>query len=122
MGVLGINHIAFRTRDPERLRAFYADLMDAEALDGAHGALRVGEVLVVFFETDSDPVGSDPDELAFDVDAAGFAEALARAERMECLARPPVDHTPWSKGFLVRDPDGRRIEFVHDDHSVYWRE
>ena len=123
MGVLGVNHIAFRTPDPHRLRNFYAELMDAEALDGAHGALRVGGALLVFFRTEADPVvGADPDEVAFDVDAAGFASVLARAEGMDCLARPPVEHTAWSKGFLVRDPDGRRIEFVHDDHSVYWRE
>jgi catechol 2,3-dioxygenase-like lactoylglutathione lyase family enzyme len=123
VGVLGVNHIAFRTRDAERLREFYAELMDAEALDGAHGTLRVGGALLVFFESDADPVvRTDPDELAFDVDAAGFADVLARAERMDCLARPPVEHTPWSKGFLVHDPDGRRIEFVHDDQSVFWRE
>jgi catechol 2,3-dioxygenase-like lactoylglutathione lyase family enzyme len=123
VGVLGVNHIAFRTREQERLREFYAELLDAEALDGAHGALRAGDALRVFFETESEPVvGRDPDELAFDVDAAGFVEVLARAQRMDCLVRPPVEHTPWSKGFLVRDPDGRRIELVHDDHSVFGRE
>ena len=120
---MGVNHIAFRTRDIERLRAFSAELTDAEALDGAHGALRVGAALLVFFAAEAEPVvGRDPYEIAFDVDAAGFAEVLARAEEMECLARSPVVHTPWSKGFLVRDPDGRRIEFVHDDRSVYWSE
>jgi len=32
--VLGINHIAFRTPDPVGLRAFYLELLDAEALTG----------------------------------------------------------------------------------------
>jgi catechol 2,3-dioxygenase-like lactoylglutathione lyase family enzyme len=42
MGVLGVNHIAFRTPDPDRLRSFYAELTGAEALSGDHAPLRVG--------------------------------------------------------------------------------
>ena len=124
MAVLGVNHIAFRTRDPNALRAFYAELTGAEELSGTHGPpLRVGDTLLVFFETEADPVGtSDPDEIAFDVDRSGFDDVLTAARRLGCLAREPVEHTRWSRGFLVRDPDGRRIEFVHDDHSVYWSE
>ena len=64
-----MNHIASPTRDPERPRDFYAELPDAENLEGAHGALRVGAALLVLFETDFDPVmGHDP-EGAFAVDA-----------------------------------------------------
>ena len=123
MAVLGVNHIAFRTRNPDALRAFYAELMRPEELDGAHGPLRIGDVLLVFFPTEDDPVTmSDPDEIAFDVDRAGFVEVLATARRLRCLTREPVEHTRWSRGFLVRDPDGGRIEFVHDDRGVDWRE
>jgi hypothetical protein len=25
-------------------------------------------------------------------------------------------------GFYLGDPDGRRLEFTHDDRGVYWRE
>jgi len=32
MGISGINHIAFRTPDPERLTTFYIDLLGAEPL------------------------------------------------------------------------------------------
>jgi len=32
VGVLGINHIAFRTPDADRLRGFYLELLGAEAL------------------------------------------------------------------------------------------
>jgi catechol 2,3-dioxygenase-like lactoylglutathione lyase family enzyme len=59
LAVLGVNHIAFRTPDPARLRQFYAELLHAEEVDGA---------------------------------------------------------------FLVRDPDGRRVELTFDDLGVYWRE
>ena len=121
MGVLGINHIAFRSADAERLRAFYRELLAAEELEGEHAPLRVGSVLLVFFDSPDAAVAGDPDELAFDVDAGGFEAALERARRLGCLTREPVEHTPWSRGFLCADPDGRRIEIVHDDHGVYWR-
>ena len=122
MGVLGVNHIAFRTPDPARLRRFYAELLDAEEVEGAHGPLRVGRTLLVFFDAAEPGIASDPDEIAFDCDAAGFAECHARAKALGVLEREPVSHSAASKGFLVRDPDGRRIELSYDDLGVYWRE
>ena len=122
MGVLGINHIAFRTSDPAGLKRFYAELLDAEELDGAHDPLRVGGTLLVFFESGENAVSADPDEIAFDCDAAGFAGCYQRAQALGAVQREPVSHTPSSRGFVVRDPDGRRIELTHDDLGVYWRE
>lgn len=122
MGILGVNHIAFRTPDPVGLKGFYAELLAAEPLSGAHDPLRVGGILLVFFESERGGAADDPDEIAFDADAAGFAATLERARRMGALQREPVDPTPWSKGFLVRDPDGRRIEITYDDPGVYWQE
>ena len=122
MGILGINHLAFRTRDPAALKAFYRELLDAEELDGSHDPLRVGQTLLVFFPSERGGVSDDPDEIAFDADRAGFDEALARARALGALEREPVEHTPWSRGFVVRDPEGRRIEITHDDRGVYWRE
>ncbi|MGB2874033.1 MAG: VOC family protein [Gaiellaceae bacterium] len=122
MGVLGVNHIAFRTPDPSRLKRFYAELLDAEELEGAHDPLRAGSTLLVFFESADGGAPADPDEIAFDCDAAGFADCYERAKGLGVLQREPVSHTPSSKGFVVRDPDGRRIELTHDDLGVYWRE
>jgi catechol 2,3-dioxygenase-like lactoylglutathione lyase family enzyme len=122
MGILGINHIAFRTPDPARLKAFYRELLDAEVVDGSHDPLRVGHTLLVFFESDRGGAAGDPDELAFDADRDGFEATLERARRLGALQREPVDPTPWSRAFLVRDPDGRRIEITYDDRAVYWRE
>ncbi len=119
MGVLGVNHIAFRSPDPVRLREFYETLLGAETVRGAHDPLRIGGTLLVFFEA-VDLVGRD--ELAFDVDARGFEDSLQRAESMGLNVRGPVEHTPWSKGFYVDDPDGRRVEITYDDRAVYWRE
>jgi len=122
MGILGVNHIAFRTPDPSGLKAFYRELLDAEEVDGSHDPLRVGHTLLVFFASEHGGAAEDPDELAFDADLAGFEATLARARSMGSIQREPVDPTPWSRAFLVRDPDGRRIEITYDDRSVYWRE
>jgi catechol 2,3-dioxygenase-like lactoylglutathione lyase family enzyme len=122
MGVLGINHLAFRTPDPERLRRFYLELTGAEELEGEHGPLRLGQTLIAFFPSESTGAAADPDEIAFDVDGPGFADVLERARRLRCQIRGPLDHTPSSRGFYLSDPDGRRLEFTHDDRGVYWRE
>jgi catechol 2,3-dioxygenase-like lactoylglutathione lyase family enzyme len=122
MAILGVNHLAFRTPDPARLSAFYARLLAAERLEGAHGPLRVGSTTLVFFPSDSNEIGPDPDEIAFDADADGFEAALDRARDLGALEREPVEHTQASRGFLVRDPDGRRIEVAYEDRGVYWRE
>jgi len=119
MGIFGIDHIGFRTPDIARLREFYAELLGAERLEGAHAPLRVGGTTLVFFEEKA-AVGAD--ELAFDADLEGFERALATARRLGALEREPVEHTPWSRGFFVRDPDGRRIEVVRNDEGVYWKE
>jgi catechol 2,3-dioxygenase-like lactoylglutathione lyase family enzyme len=122
VSVLGINHIAFRSPDPGRLRTFYAELLGAELLSGAHDPLRAGTVLLVFFHSESGGAGPDPDEIAFDVDAHGFDEVLTRAHQMDVSVRGPFDHTPHSRGFYLRDPDGRRVEITYDDLGVFWEE
>jgi len=121
MGVLGVNHLAFRTADPGRLRAFYVALTGADELEGDHSPIRVGQTLLVFFPAEGSGAQADPDEIAFDVDAAGFDDVLGRARGLGCEIRGPVDHSGSSRGFYVADPDGRRLEFVHEDRGVFWR-
>ncbi len=122
MGVLGINHLAFRTPDPDLLRRFYLELTGAEELEGEHRPLRVGHTLLAFFPSESAGTAADPDEIAFDVDGPGFAEVLERARHLGCEIRGPVEHAQSSRGFYLGDPDGRRLEFTHDDRGIYWRE
>lgn len=121
MGVIGVNHLAFRTPDPERLRRFYVELTGADELEGEHGPIRVGQTLLVFFAAAEHGAGADPDEIAFDVDRAGFEDVSRRARSLGCEVRGPVEHTPFSTGLYLSDPDGRRLEFIHDDPAVYWR-
>jgi catechol-2,3-dioxygenase len=122
MGVIGVNHFAFRTPDPDRLRRFYLELTGADEVEGEHGPIRVGQTLLVFFASHAHGAAEDPDEIAFDVDASGFDEVLRRARALRCEIRGPIEHTAFSKGFYVSDPDGRRLEFIHDDPAVYWHE
>jgi catechol 2,3-dioxygenase-like lactoylglutathione lyase family enzyme len=122
VGVLGVNHIAFRTPDPTRLKRFYEELFAAEVVEGSHDPLRIGSTLLVFFESHGNPISEDPDELAFDVDLAGFEETLARARELGVITRDPVAPTAWSRAFRVWGPDGRRIEITYDDRGVYWLE
>jgi catechol 2,3-dioxygenase-like lactoylglutathione lyase family enzyme len=122
MGVLGVNHLAFRTPDPEGLRRFYLELTGAEELEGEHRPLRLGQTLLVFFRPEHAGAAADPDEIAFDVDGPGFTDVLERAHRLGCAIRGPLEHTPSSRGFYLSDPDRRRLEFTHDDRGVYWRD
>jgi catechol 2,3-dioxygenase-like lactoylglutathione lyase family enzyme len=122
VGVLGVNHVAFRTPDPGRLKRFYEELFAPEVVSGSHDPLRLGATLLVFFESDGNPISEDPDEIAFDVDLAGFEETLERARALGVVTREPVNPTAWSRAFLVRDPDGRRIEVTYDNRGIYWLE
>ena len=122
MGVLGVNHIAFRTPDPRRLKRFYQELLEAEVVAGEHDPLRIGRTLLVFFESAEGGAPADPDEIAFDCDATGFAAAYERAQALGVVRKEPVEPTRWSRAFVVADPDGRRIELTYDDLGVYWQE
>jgi catechol 2,3-dioxygenase-like lactoylglutathione lyase family enzyme len=122
VGVLGVNHVAFRTPHPGRLKRFYEELFAPEVVSGSHDPLRLGATLLVFFESDGNPISEDPDEIAFDVDLAGFEETLERARALGVVTREPVNPTAWSRAFLVRDPDGRRIEVTYDNRGIYWLE
>jgi catechol 2,3-dioxygenase-like lactoylglutathione lyase family enzyme len=122
VGVLGVNHVAFRTPDPGRLKRFYEELFAPEVVSGSHDPLRLGATLLVFFESDGNPISDDPDEIAFDVDLAGFEQTLERARALGVVTLEPVNPTAWSRAFLVRDPDGRRIEVTYDNRGIYWLE
>jgi catechol 2,3-dioxygenase-like lactoylglutathione lyase family enzyme len=118
MSLTGINSIWFFTPDIERLRKFYIDLLGAEPLKGDHEPIRVGHTVIVFMQgsADSNRLG-----LGFDVDAAGFETILRKAKAAGVLKRGPVEHTPFSKGLFLSDPDGREIEIVYNDLGVFWQ-
>jgi hypothetical protein len=122
VGVLGVNHIAFRTHDPGALRRFFSSSRPGDPLEGEHDPVRVGRALLVFCAAETPGAAAESDEIGFDVDLSGFDDVLQRARALGCDVRGPVDHTAHSKGFYLKDPDGRRLEFIHEDPGVYWQE
>src|SRR5919201_3773894 len=105
VGVLGVNHLAFRTPDRDRLRRFYLELTGADELEGEHDPIRIGQTLLVFFAAEAHGAAADPDEIAFDVDRSGFDDVLQRARALGCDVHGPIEHTAHSKGFYLHDPD-----------------
>lgn len=118
MSITGINSVWFHTPDIARLRRFYVELLGAESLVGDHEPVRVGHSVLVFVKgsAESDKLG-----LGFDVDANGFEEILGKAKAMGIVKRGPVEHTPFTKGLFLSDPDGREIEIVYNDIGVFWQ-
>jgi hypothetical protein len=110
--------IWFYTPNIARLRKFYIDLLGAEPLKGDHEPIRIGHTVIVFLQgaTDSSRLG-----LGVDVDAIGFETILGKAKATDALKRGPVEHTPFSKGLFLSDPDGREIEIVYNDLGVLWQ-
>lgn len=119
--MIGIDHLGLACRDVEATRAFYINVLRAEPLQGSHSPVRVGSVVLAFFPTNDDAQARGT-EIAFSADRAEF-EWIYEASKSEGLVRrEPVDHTPFSKGFSLVDPDGREIEVAYVDPGVYWRE
>ncbi|HWH54930.1 MAG TPA: VOC family protein [Gaiellaceae bacterium] len=120
MAILGINHLDLFSPDPRSTRAFYAELLGAEELDGFHDPLRAGAIQLAFHQAEPDAsIGGL--EIAFDVDARGYAASLETARRLGALEGEEVRWNDVARSFYARDPDGRRIEFSHHDPGVFWR-
>jgi catechol 2,3-dioxygenase-like lactoylglutathione lyase family enzyme len=107
-----VHHLAFRTRDLERLVAFYAAWLEAKVIRDARPRsvwleLGVGTVLMLErAEGDEPPIDARSLELvAFGVDAKARPELRARLSAAGLL-EAETEHTLY-----VRDPDGRRIGF-----------
>lgn len=118
MSVLGIAYIGLRTPDVEGLHRFYADLTGADRIEGTHGQLRLGGTVLGFWHAEAAAVG--PDVIGLEVDAAGFEAALGRARGMGLVVDGPRRYNPHSRGFEVLDPEGRTLEFLHNDPAVFW--
>lgn len=104
---------AFRTSDPRRLAAFWAELMDLPLSDHSTDDLvmldldhQVGPVTWMFHRDDS--VGSEPSRLGLDLhrdDETRWREVADRAERAGGLRRGEheIDGVRWIE---MADPDG----------------
>ena len=106
-----LNLLVLRCRDPEASRAFYErfGFVFAEHVHGAgprHFAAETGGFVLELYPAPSAEYG--------DQTGVGFAVADLRGlhERLVAGGLGPgaIKDNPWGVSFVVRDPDGRRVE------------
>jgi glyoxylase I family protein len=109
-----IHHVAFRTRDLERLEAFYANVLGLVVTrrDGARSTwLEAGDAIVMLerAEPDEPTVPSGWREMV----AFGIAREK-RAEYTDRLRAAGISvESETAFTLYVRDPDGRRVGLSH---------
>ncbi|HQY61346.1 MAG: VOC family protein [Myxococcales bacterium] len=111
-----VHHLAFRTRDLERLEAFYATLLGLPVARRSERSVWLdAEGTLVMLELAGD---DEPDVPRGSMEIAVFEVAPEeRAERVERLrdAGFPVEaETEFTTA--LRDPDGRRVGLSHYPH------
>ena len=108
-----LNLIVLRCRDLDRSRAFYAALgmtftRHRHGNGPEHLAHEDGRGVFELYPLAAD-APADQTGLGFgSADLIGLAERLA-AEGFE---PQPIKANPWGTSFVVRDPDGRRVEVL----------
>jgi len=112
-----IHHLAMRTRDLARLRAFYCDTLGfaAERDDERRVWLRAGDAIVMLERAgDGEPAPPEGSmELtAFAIDAASRPSIERRLAERGIAIEARTDYTIY-----FRDPDGRRVAVSHYPHA-----
>ena len=106
-----MNLIVLRCRDLARSHVFYA-LLDMRFVKHAHGSgpehyAHEDERGVFELYPQKEPAAGDRTGLGFAVaDLNAVREAFAAAG----FEPGAVNDNPWGRTFVVRDPDGRRVE------------
>jgi catechol 2,3-dioxygenase-like lactoylglutathione lyase family enzyme len=115
-----IHHVAFRTRDLERLERFYVDVLELRLLErkGDRAVwLAIGDAILMLERADEGeptvPKGS-MEFLAFDIAPHARVGYLARLGEAGVAIEAESDFTIY-----FRDPDGRRIGLSHHP-GVSW--
>lgn len=99
-----IHHVALRTADPERLVAFYVDVLSLKVIRRQpHGVwLALDGAVLMIEQAAPDEPAPDPASLRL------LAFAVSEEERARIGARVEVeDRTAFT--WYFRDPDGRRL-------------
>lgn len=109
-----IHHLAFRTRDLDRLERFYADVLELRLLErkGDRAVwLAVGDAILMLERAEENeplvPPGS-MEFIAFDIAPHARVGYLARLGEAGVPIEAQTEHTLY-----FRDPDGRRIGLSH---------
>jgi catechol 2,3-dioxygenase-like lactoylglutathione lyase family enzyme len=119
-----IHHVALRTIDPERLRAFYVDVISLRERqrhlrdDGTLRSIWLGAGDAVLMLEAAEP--GEPSIVAGSMEMFAFAVSASEraAFRSRCVASGIAIEAETRFTTYVRDPDGRRVacsEFAFDD-------
>ena len=108
-----IHHIAFRTRDLERLERFYADVLALRVTRRNERSvwLDAGGAILMLERAEPDEPDVAPgtmEMIAFDIGIEARIGYLARLGERHIPVEAQTDHTLY-----FRDPDGRRIGLSH---------
>jgi len=104
-----VHHIAFRTRDLERLERFYLDVLALRALRKTDRSvwLEAGDAILMLERADANEPGvpsGTMEMIAFDVEKEARVGWLRRLAENGVAIEAQTEHTLY-----FRDPDGRRI-------------
>ncbi len=108
-----LHHLALRTRDVPRLRAFYADVLGlpGERASDASVWLRTGGAIVMIEAAGPDEPAVPPGSL--ELVAFAIDEDEKPAWRARLAARGVVLEAETAFTLYFRDPDGRRVGVSH---------
>jgi catechol 2,3-dioxygenase-like lactoylglutathione lyase family enzyme len=116
VGVTGIGGVFFRARDPEKLRAWYADNLGIGG--GEHGLWdqQAGPTVFSPFDAGTDYFPADRQwMLNFRVDGLDALIAALRAKAIEVITNPDWDAPGVGRFARIHDPEGNSIELWEPD-------
>lgn len=108
-----IHHLAMRTRDLDRLEAFYAGTLGMEILSRGNGSvwLRAGDAILMLERAESGEAEIPANCKEFLAFSIGANEKEARRNALVDAGVPIEAETAHTLYF--RDPDGRRVGLSH---------
>ena len=116
MGVTGIGAFAFRARDPEALRAWYAEHLGVGG--GEHGLWdqQAGPTVFSPFDAATDYFPAEKQwMLNFRVEGLDALKAALETKGIEVITNPEWDAPGVGRFARIRDPEGNAIELWEPD-------
>jgi len=116
MGVTGIGSVAFRSRDPEALAAWYAENLGVGGGEMGLWDQEAGPSVFTPFPADTDyfPAGKQW-MLNFRVDGLDALKAELEAKGIEVITNPEWDAPGVGRFARIFDPEGNQIELWEPD-------
>ncbi len=117
MNVERVDFFNIATRDPERSRAWYAEMLGLEADPHNPDELRAGQVTLTFWNPEAEGIEFKPDVAGFAVRVPDVEQARAElaAKGVECAGS---GDTGVCRMAVFTDPDGNAV-ILHRRYAPY---